>query len=161
LITIPSLGGAERKLIASPDLRDPNWSPDGKYLAVADTESAGDLSSIYLISREDGTRKRLTQTPAQVNGDWNPMFSPSGEWVAFIRSTNFAVDDVYIIPVGGGEPRRLTNDGRELAGLDWTADGREIIFSSKRGGSYGLWRVSVEGGAPEALPGVGNNAIDR
>src|SRR4030095_16524070 len=127
LITVPSLGGAERKLFASPDLGQPNWSPDGKYLAVADTQSAGDLSSIYLISPDDGTKKRLTQTPAQFNGDRDPKFSPNGEWVAFIRSTNFLVADVYIIPVVGGEPRRLTNDGRELAGLDWTADGREII----------------------------------
>lgn len=158
LITIPTLGGAERKLFASPDVRDPDWSPDGKYVAVADSETAGDLPSIYLISSEDGARKRLTQTPAQFNGDRNPKFSPDGNWVAFIRSSNFAVEDVYIIPSSGGEPRRLTNDGRELSGLDWTADGREIVFSSKRGGGYGLWRISIDGGPPEPLPGAGDNA---
>lgn len=158
LITIPTLGGVERTLFASPDLRQPDWSPDGKYLAVADSESAGDLTSIYLISPDDGSRKRLTQRPAQFNGDWDPKFSPNGEWVSFIRSTNFAVEDVYIIPITGGEPRRLTNDGRELSGLDWTADGREIVFSSKRGGSYGLWRVAIDGGSPEPLPGAGDNA---
>jgi len=35
---------------------------------------------------------------------------------------------------------------------------REIVFSSKRGGGYGLWRVSLDGGPPEALPGAGDNA---
>jgi eukaryotic-like serine/threonine-protein kinase len=158
LITVPSLGGVERTLFASPDLRQSDWSPDGKYLAVADSETAGDLTSIYLVSTENGARKRLTQAPPQFNGDREPKFSPDGEWVAFIRSTNFAVEDVYIIAVGGGEPTRLTHDGRELSGLDWTADGREIVFSSKRGGNYGLWRVAVAGGPPEILPGAGDNA---
>ena len=160
LITIPTLGGAERRLFSSPDLRQPDWSPDGKHLAVADTDSPGDLTSIYLISPENGARQRLTQAPAQFNGDTNPKFSPNGEWVAFIRSTNFAIEDVYIVPVKGGEPTRLTNDDRELAGLDWTPDSREIVFSSARGGSYGLWRVSIHGGPPEALPGAGDNALE-
>ena len=43
--------------------------------------------------------------------------------------------------------------------MDWTADGREIVFSSTRGGSsYALWRVSISGGSPQPLPGVGENA---
>lgn len=158
LITIPTLGGVERKVFASADVRDPDWSPDGKNLAVADRETADELPCIYLISPEDGARKRLTQAPAQFNGDRNPKFSPNGEWVAFIRSTNFAVEDVYVTPVSGGEPKRLTNDGRELSGLDWTADSKEIVFSSRRGGNYGLWRVAFDGGAPEPLPGAGDNA---
>lgn len=158
LITVPILGGTERKLFASSDLQQPDWSPDGKSLAVADAESPGDLTGIYLISPENGARKRLTQTPGQFNGERDPKFSPNGEWVGFIRSTNFAVEDVYIVPVAGGEPRRLTNDGRELSGLDWTADGGGIVFSSKRGGNYGLWRVGIDGGPPELLPGTSDNA---
>src|SRR6185369_17001924 len=37
-------------------------------------------------------------------------------------------------------------------------EGQEIIFSSNRGGQYGLWRISVSGGQPEPLPAVGENA---
>jgi Tol biopolymer transport system component len=36
--------------------------------------------------------------------------------------------------------------------LAWTADGREIVFSSTRaGGDFSLWRVSASGGTPERL----------
>src|SRR2546429_7127273 len=46
-----------------------------------------------------------------------------------------------------------------LAALDWTADGDEIVFSSTRGGTFGLWRVAVSGGPPEPLPSVGEHAL--
>jgi Tol biopolymer transport system component len=159
LITVSAMGGAERKLFTSPGLREVDWSSDGKHLAVADGDSAGGLTDIYLVSPDTGEKKKLTQTPAQFNGDKGPKFSPDGQWVAFIRSSNYAVDDVYIAPADGGPSRRLTTDGHVVFGISWTADGREIVFSSNRGGGYGLWRISVDGGAPEPLAGVGGDAF--
>ena len=159
LITVPALGGAERKLLTSPRLSAVDWSPDGKQLAVVDSSSPDGLSEIYLVSPDTGEKKRLMPTPAQFNGDRGAKFSPDGRWVAFTRSANFAVDDVYVAPATGGEPRRLTHDGHQLAGITWTSDGRDVIFSSNRGGSYGLWRISIDGGAPEPLPGAGENAF--
>lgn len=159
LITVSAMGGAERKLFTSPGLLQIDWSSDGKHLAVSDGDSAGGLTDIYLVSPDTGEKKKLTQTPAQFNGDRVPKFSPDGQWVAFIRSSNFAVDDVYIAPVGGGPSRRVTTDGHELGGISWSADGREIVFSSNRGGGYGLWRISVDGGAPEPLAGAAGYAF--
>jgi Tol biopolymer transport system component len=64
------------------------------------------------------------------------------------------VTDIYVVPVGGGEERRLTEGNHATAGLDWTADGRSIVFSSWRTGGVGvwsLWKVPASGGAPEPL----------
>jgi Tol biopolymer transport system component len=57
-----------------------------------------------------------------------------------------------------GAPTRLTNDGRLIVGLTWSADGSEIVFSSNRSGSISLWRVSALGGTPEHEPAGGDNA---
>ncbi|HMB94183.1 MAG TPA: hypothetical protein VKP65_25260, partial [Rhodothermales bacterium] len=42
--------------------------------------------------------------------------------------------------------------------LTWTPDGQHLLFSSNRGGTYGLWRIPVAGGEPQpvALSAIGN-----
>ena len=165
LMTVPSLGGAERKLASLTSTAgvylSTAWSPDGKEVAITDSDLPNGPTSIFLISLETGERRRLTTSLPQSGGDLVPRFSPDGRWVAFTRSRSTAVDDIYVVPAAGGEPRPVTKDGSEISasGLDWTADGREIIFSSRRGGLFGLCRVSVTGGTPEPLPGIGENTV--
>ena len=158
LMTIPALGGPERKVTSFKGRPYAMWSPDGKHFVIGSSDSSDDLSIISLVSIETGEIQKLSRSPSQFNGDSGGRFSPDGKWIAFSRSLNWAVEDIYLVSVSGGEPRRLTNDNVEISGLDWTADGREIVFSSKRGGPFCLWRVSTAGGAPEPLPGVGENA---
>jgi Tol biopolymer transport system component len=49
----------------------------------------------------------------------------------------------------------LTFDEKDLDGLVWTPNGREIIFSSGREGRIRLWRVSSKGGSPQSLAASG------
>jgi Tol biopolymer transport system component len=60
------------------------------------------------------------------------------------------------VPTRGGEPKRLTFDRTWIKGSPtWTRDGRDIVFSSARGGLASLWRVSASGGTPRPIPGAG------
>ncbi len=159
IFAVPALGGPERKLT---DLAGAfSWSPDGKSLAVASGSASVETQSIYLVTLATGETRRLTDPQTGSYGDSFPAFSPDGETLAFIRNPGFQVNDLYLIPVRGGEPKRLTFDNLELnGGLTWTADGKEIIFSSPRGGLPSLWRVPVAGGTPVRLPGTGEYAFD-
>ena len=156
---IPSLSGPERKLAdIFPRLMGNTvggdglaFSPDGKFLAVPDKDSAGEPFSIMLISIETGEKRKITSPPAGSVGDNTPAFSPDGSQLAFSRMSGQGVEDIYLMPAEGGEPRRLTFDNRFNKHLDWTADGREIVFISDREGGTGLWRVSASGGTPEPL----------
>src|SRR5262245_18516349 len=150
---VPALGGAERKLAEIFPRRPFNllslsYSPDRKYLAVADKDSATEPYSIFLLTVETGEKRRLTSPPAGSIGDECPAFSPDGKSLAFARMLGVGTKDIYIVPVGGGEPKRLTFDDTQTLGLTWTPDGREIVFSSNRNGSVELWRVPIAGGAP-------------
>lgn len=159
---VPALGGPEVKLgEAAPknDCRSLDWSPDGKLLAATDRNSPQEPFSIYLISKESGGKSKLTTPPAQSLGDGGLAFSPEGKTLAFIRTIGIGIDDIYLTPVGGGEPRRLTADNRLIHGLTWTADGREIVFSSNRGRTFGLWSVAVSGGDPRPFVTVGQNVF--
>ena len=163
---IPPLGGPERKLAEVNAINygsSLDWSPDGKSLAAVDRCGSQEPCSLSLISIETGEKQKLTFPPtehAEYNGDTNPAFSPDGKTLAFIRIGSLGVSDVYLAPVSGGEPRRLTFDNMTAIGLTWTADGREIIFRSNRGGYPTLWRIPAVGGTPELLPAVGDEAIE-
>jgi Tol biopolymer transport system component len=165
IFIIPALGGAERKLgQTEPNLSRQawsqcrlSWSPDGKSLALMDRASPEDRYSIFLLSVEDGQKQKLT-SPPESSDDNYPAFSPDGQTLAFTRSSGFSSEDLYLVSLRGGEPQRLTADGRRILSLGWTADGREIIFSSNRGGGFSLWRVAVSGGTPERVDVTGQNA---
>ncbi|QQS48033.1 MAG: serine/threonine-protein kinase [Acidobacteriota bacterium] len=158
IYAIPALGGPERKLT---DMTGTfAWSPDGKALAVAGNAASQTPFSIFMVSIETGEKRRLTNPQAGSFGDVSPAFSPDGQTVAFIRGPNFLVGDVYIIPVTRGDPVRLTFDNLQMEeGLAWTANGREIIYSSPRGGLPSLWKISASGGRPRRVIGTGEYAF--
>jgi Tol biopolymer transport system component len=80
-------------------------------------------------------------------GTWqNVDVSPDGRRIVFDM-----LGDLYLLPIEGGEARRLTS------GLAWNTqprfspDGTTIAFISDRGGSDNLWLLPVDGGEPRAL----------
>ncbi|MCI0524835.1 MAG: winged helix-turn-helix domain-containing protein [Acidobacteria bacterium] len=165
---VPAIGGAERKLaevaanlyssfesgyqgcVLSQSL---SWSPTGESLAVVDKSSPSEPYSIFLLSRETGEKRRLTYPPAEVIGDGWTVFSPDGKTLAFVRLSGVADADIYVLPLNGGAPKRLTFGKAGINGLTWTPDGRDIFFSLPRstGARFGLWKISANGGAPEQV----------
>jgi len=157
---VPALGGPERKLADShKDSEWGNyldWSPDGKFLAVADRMSAQDQLRLLLISVESGEKKVVASPPDPFVA--SARFSPDGKFLAYVAGAGFLAQDIFLVPVSGGEAKRLTLDKRRVLGLAWTPSGNEILFSSDRGGLYSLWRVPVPGGTPEPVGSVGEDA---
>jgi Tol biopolymer transport system component len=164
IFTVPSLGGTKRFVTSiSPAAPDQDsrvlaWSPDGLSLLVSDRASANEPAAIFSVSLQDGRKRRLTSPPSPGWGDGDPEISPDGRTLAFIRWENDSVGDIYAEPLGGGASHRITNDGKRIGGLAWSADGESIVFSSTRGALPGLWRISATGGTPDPLGGVGADA---
>ena len=160
---IPALGGPERRIGDAAPLphifdRHLDWSPDGRFLAVVDkTDPAGPFE-IFLLSIDTGERRRITMPPAKSIGDTGPAFSPDGRMLAFKRTTSAGVNDIYLVPVVGGNPRRLTFGNGFTANHAWTPDGSELIFASTQAGVKSLWRVPASGGEPRPIPSVGQGA---
>ena len=163
ILTVPVLGGRERRLYLGKESMGGglSWSPDGNSIAyVASPSGDRTRSSISLLSLADYSTREITSPPPGYL-DRSPMFSPDGKGLAFIRSTIAGVsNDIYVMPTGGGNPKRLTFDRRPIMGSPaWTADSREIIFSSDRGVAIGLWRVSAAGCVPVPVAGPVGEAV--
>jgi Tol biopolymer transport system component len=166
IFLVPALGGPERKLYSGTSAfislyeygNALSWSPDGKYLAFSGQLSPQEPNSIFLLSLESLEKRQLTTPPVGSIGDSTPAFSPDGKVLAFVRGASSRDIEIYVMPADGGEPKRLTFDHRSGRSLAWTADGREIVFSSWFNGSLSLWKVRASGGTPEQLAVGGQGA---
>jgi Tol biopolymer transport system component len=166
---VPALGGQERKLV---DLVGPSqissgytlpaltWSPDGRWLAFSEISREDEPAHIVRLSLDSLERTRLTSPPEDTLGDFFPAFSPDGEHLAFLRSS--AADwgdlDVWVQPLEGGQARRLTFGKYDSAvAVSWTPGSDEIVYSTGIWGGGSIHRVSLEGGEPRGIPGIGEN----
>ena len=127
--------------------------PDGfyRYPTIAGGTivfaSEGDL---WKVTAAGGVAMRLTAYEGEEK--W-PALSPDGRLVAFTAQYE-GNDDVYVMPVNGGEPVRLTWHPMPDQVIGWTADGR-IVFRSRCDhphGDYRIYRIAPTGGLPERLP---------
>ena len=123
----------------------PAWSPDGQQLAIV-TQSVTDpalrftSSELWTVKVASRERKRLTEADAS-----QPSWSPSGTRIAYWgRSGSTAASDIWTIPAAGGTPVPVTSDPSIDWNPVWSPDGRFLYFSSNRGGSMNLWRVTVD-----------------
>ena len=109
-------------------------------------------NNIWVADRAGGTARRLTSFQGQAS---NPKFSPDGTLIAF--SADYGGNtDVYVIPVDGGEPTRLTWHPVADTVQGWTPDGTRILFASPRATSAPnatprFWTVPAKGGIEEPL----------
>jgi Tol biopolymer transport system component len=159
---ISALGGSEHKFYTGRlnnvwycDGLD--WSPDRKTIVFSEPTANRQGSQLTLLSLADSTTKQMTSTHGH-EFDCEPAFSPDGLNIAFIRGfLGGLTGDLFILPVSGGDPRRLTS--RNSAGSPaWTQDGKEVVFASAIGGLRSLWRIPVSGGTPLPVAGVGELA---
>jgi Tol biopolymer transport system component/DNA-binding winged helix-turn-helix (wHTH) protein len=151
VILIPALGGPERRL--GEVMTGLDWSPNGQALAVTDE------NAITLLNIETGQRKKLTAPPKNILGDMRPVFSPDGRKLAFVRSDG-GTENIYIVPVLGGEARQVTFDNSRIQSLRWFPDGTHLIYASNRAGSLQLWQIAESGGAPEQVTSAGSSPTD-
>ena len=167
---VPAIGGAERKLTeigcCAHGGANLTWSPDGKWLVTSDATEPKEITGLILLSPESREKRKLTFPPHGWIGDANPVFSPDGRMLAFVRLKNPGVGDVYVLRLSrdaspNGGPVQVTFSNNATASPAWTVDGREIIFSSgPSDGSHWLWRLPIPvKGRPERLASLGDAAF--
>ena len=100
--------------------REPTLSKDHIVFSYA-----GDL---WRVARKGGEAEQLTNG---IGVESRPYFSSDGQMIAFTGSYD-GNTDVFVMPVGGGTPTRLTyHPGPDLS-VGWAADGKSVLFSSRR-----------------------------
>ena len=150
LLAVAGGVSAQTKLLRFPDVHEESKRVVFTY--------AGDL---WTASDAGGTAIRVTTHPGlELFG----KFSPDGKWLAFTGQYD-GDEQVYVVPVEGGEPRQLTyfpargpltpRWGFDHQVYGWTRDGKSVLFRSMREGhdltDTRLYTVPATGGLPVAL----------
>ncbi|RPI23322.1 MAG: serine/threonine-protein kinase [Acidobacteria bacterium] len=149
LFLVPVGGGPETQLREG-DLRDPDWSPDGKYIVLSAVPKPPAVSSRVLLFSLADLKERQISYPPGNQSDTNPVFSPDGRLLAFVRWTGQEAGDIYLLDLRSRQTVRLTSRNRAVSGLAWGPAGKEVIFASNDGREGRIWRVPVSGGEPVA-----------
>jgi dipeptidyl aminopeptidase/acylaminoacyl peptidase len=136
-------------------------------------------SQIYVQAFDGSPKRRITDTRYSHR---LATVSPDGQWIAFVADAQLRPDsvaemerdsiarlpydrkrddvdrndlDVYVIPVAGGTPRKVSNYFGDEGSLQWSPDSRRIAFvaSPSRVKSDRIYVVNVSGGTPENILG--------
>lgn len=124
-------------------LSNPCLTPDGQTVIFA---FEGDL---WKASISDGQATRIT---AMQGYETSPHVSPDGKWIAF-TSNQFGNNDVYVMPVNGGDVKQLTWHSGSDDVTSWSWDSKFIYFNSSRANRFAGFKVSVNGGTPQRVFG--------
>lgn len=80
-------------------------------------------------------------------GTWMSLdVSPDGREISFDL-----LGDIYVIPIGGGEARALTSGNAWDMQPRYSPNGKEIAFTSDRGGGDNIWVMGRDGSNPRPV----------
>src|SRR5438034_8691468 len=91
--------------------------------------------------------------------------SPKGDLVAFTitdmdKAANKGTTQIYLVPLGGGVMRQLTNDEHSSTSPRWSPDGEKLAFISARDGESQIWTIDVSSGALKKITTISTGAGD-
>ena len=122
-----------------------DWSPDGQNLITQVSTMDSDKPSMELITVgiADGKSQRIQYSHDAHIDDMSAHYSPDGRWIAFRRGAN-PFSDIFLMKADGSDVQRLTDIRAGLAGFAWSADGRNILFSSSYQNANRLYLVDIQ-----------------
>ena len=128
-----------------------SWTPDGQWILFL---SYPDWR-IWKVPIAGGTHIAVTDRPS-----YRPVVSPDGKMLACFYSDSTAevtTETVYhlaLLPLEGGAPIRtfpFRGGGATFTYLQWTPDGRAILYNATNQNVSNIWSQPVDGGPPKQI----------
>jgi Tol biopolymer transport system component len=126
-------------------LQAPNWTPDDKALIY---NHNGRLFRFDLAAKQPTP----IDTGDRTRNNNDHVISPDGQWIGISNNNREESNKsiVYVAPIGGGTPRRITPVGHSYL-HGWSPDGRELVFTGERNSVFDLYRIPFAGGEEQRV----------
>ncbi|HWQ35222.1 MAG TPA: S41 family peptidase [Blastocatellia bacterium] len=103
-----------------------SWSPDSKELAFTASDNK--------LRKYSFDTKQTTELASSKYGNISaPQWSPDGKWLAYSKADQTRSNDVYLIPSGGGDERKVTFDSYSDLNPRFSPDGKKLFFVRSEG----------------------------
>jgi dipeptidyl aminopeptidase/acylaminoacyl peptidase len=116
------------------DVSNPAISPDGKSIVIIVSRTNWDEdrydSQLVLVDIATGAQRPLTNVRKGLD---SPQWSPSGDRLAFVAEAGEekeAAEQIFVLPMNGGEPQQITRAPLGVEQFVWRPDGAFIAFTS-------------------------------
>ena len=110
----------------------PDWSPDGKYIAYTDTN--------FIIWIIDIETKKITKVDADgyahPNRTMNPKWSPDSDWIAYAKQNNNNFKSIFAYQISTKKIVQITDPIADAITPVWDASGKYIYTLAST--DYGL-----------------------
>jgi eukaryotic-like serine/threonine-protein kinase len=151
--------GNEIGRVGDPDSATPGYpslSPDGRRIGLSRTLNGN--TDIWMLDLGRSLLSRFTFDIAQ---DANPIWSPDGNRIVF-NSSRRGVFDLYEKDVtGSGSDRLLLETPQNKAPVDWSPDGRFVLYRGPAlATGFDLWVLPMDGTGKQ-FPVVQTNFEER
>ena len=137
---------SEPEAIVTPSTfsRHLNFSRDGKRLIYVQTKNQSNIQAVEF----DAESAKVTAQPFWITRGDRSVVRPdlSADGKNFVmRVPRRTQDDIVVVSRDGASWRDLTNDKFFDRYPRWSPNGRQIAFTSDRGGHYEIWMIDADG----------------
>ncbi|MEM8799121.1 MAG: S9 family peptidase [Pseudomonadota bacterium] len=169
IFVVPADGGSPRQLTAGDfDHGGPlSWANDSQQILFAANRHEGwELETveadIFSISM-DGELTQLTDLPGVES---NPVMSPDGKTIAYLRAENkglaYRLADLVVMPLDGGEARTLSSAfPLDIDAATWAGDGGSLFIQFDSRGARKVARMGLDGEVDILVSDVGGTSTGR
>jgi Tol biopolymer transport system component/DNA-binding winged helix-turn-helix (wHTH) protein len=144
LVWVDRSGGRLERVGSPGPYTNPALTSDGLRLAVGRLDARAGTEDIWVFDMaRGGIATRLTFDPAE---DTQPVWSPDGSRLLFNSNRNGQFDFYELTSNALGDERLVFATPYRKAPLDWSRDGRSLLYYSAENTSYdNLWVLPLVG----------------
>ena len=151
IYVIPATGGEPRRVSSEADRVFSTgpvlWSPDGKLLAYFSRDVDSVDGTIKVIPAEGGPPRVLAKVQ-KIFANKEMAWSPDGRRIAYNEPGN----KIKIVSLDDGKTVEIEpdlKDVKQIYNVDWSPDGKTLVFAGFTGADPEIWAIS------NFLPAVG------
>ena len=110
------------------------YSYDGEIYTQQDNGTPNKVAIQILNDGRAGVEKNVS-----INGNVTQFaLSPNGKEIAFVTR-----GEVFVTSVEGGQTKRITNTPQQERMVQWSPDGRSLIYAAERNDNWDIYKASI------------------